>query len=89
MGLQHSVVDRHRFDTDPDPDFHFNAEPDTDPEWHQTDAGPHADPTLSCNFIHVRKNVLLFTAMLQCFSSLISGNGVILDIILKFCGKSI
>ncbi len=40
--------------TDPDPDFHFDAEPDTDPEWHQTDAGPH-DPTLSCKFTHVRK----------------------------------
>jgi hypothetical protein len=30
------VVDRHRFDADPDPTFHFDGDPDTDP-----------DPTLS------------------------------------------
>jgi hypothetical protein len=37
-----SVVDRHRFDADPDAD--------PDPDWHQDDADPHAIPTpsLSC-----------------------------------------
>jgi hypothetical protein len=27
-----SVVDRHRFDADPDPPFHFGADPDLDPD---------------------------------------------------------
>jgi hypothetical protein len=29
-----SVVDRHRFDADPDPNFHVDADPDPDPVWH-------------------------------------------------------
>ncbi len=33
-----SVVNEHRFDGDPDPNFHFDAAPDPDPEWHQNDA---------------------------------------------------
>jgi hypothetical protein len=28
-----SVVDRHRFDVDPDPNFHVDAGPD--PDWHK------------------------------------------------------
>ncbi len=36
-----------RFDADPNPNFHFGAHPDTDPDWHQNDADPHADPTAS------------------------------------------
>jgi hypothetical protein len=40
-----SVVDRHRFDADPNPNFLFNAEPDTDPERHKNNANPYADPT--------------------------------------------
>jgi hypothetical protein len=36
-----------RFDADPNPNFHFGADPDTDPDWHQNDADPHADPTAS------------------------------------------
>jgi hypothetical protein len=33
----------HRFDYDPDPNFHVDADPDQD--WHQNDADPHTDPT--------------------------------------------
>jgi hypothetical protein len=45
--LSDSVVDRHRFDADPDPDpkFHF-------------DANPYTDPTT--NFTHV-ENLFFFT----------------------------
>jgi hypothetical protein len=32
--VKHSVVDRHRFDADPDPDqtFHFDVDPDSYPD---------------------------------------------------------
>jgi hypothetical protein len=43
------VVDRHRVDADQDPgpdsNFHVDAYPD--PDWHQDDANPQADPTPS------------------------------------------
>jgi hypothetical protein len=41
-----SVADRHRVtaDLDPDPNFHFDANLESDPDWHQNDAVPHADP---------------------------------------------
>jgi hypothetical protein len=32
-----SVVDRHRFDADPDPDFRFDSDVDSDPDWHKKD----------------------------------------------------
>jgi hypothetical protein len=53
------VVDRHRFDADPDtvPNFQVDAGPDPDPNWHQNDADPHADPTPS--FTHVEKSEYL------------------------------
>jgi hypothetical protein len=55
-------VDRHRFDAESDPKttFHFDADPDLDPDWHQNNADPHADPTPS--FAHVGKlgKILLF-----------------------------
>jgi hypothetical protein len=35
-----SVVDRHCFDADPDPNVRFNADPDPDTERHQNDANP-------------------------------------------------
>ncbi len=64
-----SVVDRHLFDADPDPNFHFDAEldPDLDPEWHQNNADPHAEPTQSFT-VHIlenrkKKRLLLYTAM--------------------------
>jgi hypothetical protein len=38
-------------DSDTDPNFQVDADPDTD--WHQNDADPHADPTPS--FTHVGK----------------------------------
>jgi hypothetical protein len=31
-------VDPHRFNADPDPNFHVDAHPDPDPDWHQNDA---------------------------------------------------
>ncbi len=37
-----SVVDRHRFDADPDPNSRVDTDPD--PDWHQNNADPHADP---------------------------------------------
>ncbi len=45
--LLFSVVDRHRFDAHQKLDFNFDADPDLDPERHQNDAGPHADPAPS------------------------------------------
>jgi hypothetical protein len=30
-----SVVDQHRFDAHPDPNYHFDADRDPDPDWHQ------------------------------------------------------
>jgi hypothetical protein len=59
-----SVVDRHRFDDDPDQDFHVDSDPDPDPDRHRNNADPHADPTSS--FTHVGKSVfviLLVTAL--------------------------
>ncbi len=38
-----SVVDRHRFDADQDPNSHLD-DPDPDPDCHQNDFDPHADP---------------------------------------------
>jgi hypothetical protein len=35
-------VDLHRFDADLNPNFHVDADPD--PDWHQNEADPHADP---------------------------------------------
>ncbi len=39
IDLHGSVVDRHRFDADPDPNLHLDANPD--PDWHQNNANPH------------------------------------------------
>jgi hypothetical protein len=56
-----SVEDRQCYDADPDPNFHFEVDPDADPGWYQTDADPHADPT-PC-FTHVGKSeIFLFTS---------------------------
>jgi hypothetical protein len=33
-----SVVGRHRFDADPDPNFRYGTNPDPDPDWHQNNA---------------------------------------------------
>jgi hypothetical protein len=38
----------------PNPNFHVDADPDSDLGWHQNDADPNADPT-SC-FTHVEKS---------------------------------
>jgi hypothetical protein len=53
-------VDRHRFDADPDPNFHVDA--DLDPDWHQNNADSHPTPS----FTHVGKSeifLLLVTAL--------------------------
>jgi hypothetical protein len=52
-----SVVDRRRFDADPDPTFHFDAIPDSDP-----------DPTTS--YTHVGNHIFAFysrQSSLHCF----------------------
>jgi hypothetical protein len=49
-----SVVDRHRFYADPDPDLHFDVDSYPDPDWNQNDADSHTDPIPS--FTHVRKS---------------------------------
>jgi hypothetical protein len=36
---------RHRFDVDPDPNFHADADPDLDPDWHQNDVDPRVYTT--------------------------------------------
>ncbi len=38
--LRSSVVDRQRFDADPDPNFLVEADPVPDPDLHQNDADP-------------------------------------------------
>jgi hypothetical protein len=54
------MCNRHRFTqcygsvsfcADPYPNFHVYADPDPDPDWHQSDADPHADPTTSLNYV--------------------------------------
>ncbi len=68
----------------------------SDPDWHQNDADPHADPTSS--YTHVRKSVLKkkfshSVVSLQCFIFLISDKDVIilsiLVSILKCFGKKV
>jgi hypothetical protein len=59
-------VHRHRFDTDPDPNSQFDAEPDHDADWHQNDAesDPYANPTQRLTHVEKRGEILLlFTAM--------------------------
>jgi hypothetical protein len=43
-------VDQHRFDADPDPNFHVKSDPD--PDRHQNDVDPHATPS----YTHVGKS---------------------------------
>ncbi len=45
-------MDRHRFDADPDLNFHVDA--GADPDWHQNDADPDAVPAIC--FTHVGKS---------------------------------
>ncbi len=92
-----SVVDRHRFDAnlDPDQNFHVDADqdPGPDPDWHQNDADPQADATPS--FTHVGQ---FFCAFSLSFASLQSfylshqcqrcRNLKYLESVFKFFGKS-
>ncbi len=58
-----SVVYRHRFGADPDPNFHVDdANPDP-PDWHQNDVDPHADPTQSLHILEIRKHFLLLAVL--------------------------
>ncbi len=60
-------MDRYRCDAEPDTNFYVDADqdrdPDADPDWHQNDADPHADPTLS--FTHVGKSDYFFTIVIE------------------------
>jgi hypothetical protein len=49
-----SVVDRHRNDGEPDPNFRVDADLDPDPDCHQNNADPHSKSTTS--FTHVGKS---------------------------------
>jgi|LakMenEpi03Aug12_release.lakeMendotaPanAssembly.Ray.scaffolds.fasta_scaffold352639_2 hypothetical protein len=68
---------RHRLDADPDPDFHYNADPYPDPDWHQNAVDRHADPSPS--FTHVKNRGKTYCY----FPFLISGKGVILKLLEK------
>jgi hypothetical protein len=66
--LKVSVVDWHRFDSDPDPDFQVDADPD--PDGHQNDADPYADPSKLYTCWKIRKKCLTLIhsfASLKCF----------------------
>ncbi len=75
-------MDRHRLDADPDPNFH------ADPDWHQHDADPHANPTQI--FTHVGKpdfflllvNSLIVHNVLSFLS--VSNVSKILSLVFKF-----
>jgi hypothetical protein len=69
-----SVVDRHRFDANPDsdPNFHVDADPDPDPDWHQNDADLYADSTPSFTHFGIFFTFSHSFAILQCFIFLIS-----------------
>ncbi len=72
-----SVVDRHRFDADPDPNFDFDADPDPVSDWHHNDADPHADSTpirrkTRQKYIHPQQ------CQFTMFIFIISGKGVML-----------
>ncbi len=44
-------LNRHPFDADPDLDPNFHVEADPDPDWHQNEADPHADPNPSLQML--------------------------------------
>jgi hypothetical protein len=48
----------HRLDADPDPNFHVDANPDPDRDWHQNDADPFTDHNPSFN--NVGKSEIFF-----------------------------
>ncbi len=64
-----------RSDADSDTNFHY----DFDPDWHQNDADPHADPTVSFTRVGKYWGKITFihsNTSLHCISFLISGKGV-------------
>jgi hypothetical protein len=86
-------VDRHRFDANPDSDPNFHVDADPDPDWHQKmPIFMRILPQVS----HILEFFFTFShsfAILQCFIFLISVKHdqifIILDSILKFCGKKV
>jgi hypothetical protein len=84
-----SVVDRHRVDAEPDPNFDVDADQDPDSGSGFVSHAIHSYP----KFLHMLKNKEKFRTFihnnvsLQSFSFLINGKGVILDSKLKFYGK--
>ncbi len=64
-------MDRHRVDSDPDPNFHVDADPDPETDWHQNDADDsNVDPARK--FLQAGKSDFFFTfsysiASSQCY----------------------
>ncbi len=91
-----SVVHRHPFDADPDPELHYDADPHPDRTGIRTIR--YGSYPIFSNCWKIGKKYLLFdtsihsNARLRCFSFLISGKSVmilsILDSIVKCSGKS-
>ncbi len=56
-----SVVNRHRVDADPDPNFHVDADPDLD--WHQHDAYPTPCFTLAEHNFKLLRRIPIITIL--------------------------
>ncbi len=57
-----SVVDPHHFDADPDPTYHFDAEPDMDPDsWFLFDADPEFYLTHFFTRMQIRILILIWS----------------------------
>jgi hypothetical protein len=55
-------MDQHRFDAYTNPDFHFDASPDPDPDGQQNDVDPKvdADPTLSLHTLEKKEKIYFY-----------------------------
>ncbi len=85
-------MDRHRVVADPDLDFHFDANPDLDPDWHQNDPDPHAGSDQVLHMLENRGKYTFFTCNACLRFSFLSGTGVYdfkyFGQHIKFSGKS-
>jgi hypothetical protein len=63
-----SVVDRHCFDADPDPNFYVDADPDLDPDWHLNNAILMRILRILFQVLHMLENLnfLFFFVSQQC-----------------------
>jgi uncharacterized membrane protein len=86
-----NIVDRHRFDADPDPTFHFAAYPDPDPTPSFTHVGisDFFDIFYSLifliSFIYSTVSLHIFIFLVSVLGALIFN---ILDSIIQFSGKN-